>query len=88
MVLWRMPWCPLPSYPEWNWLQWHEEQGACMGSGPGWITVRSWGCPHVPAATGHLGDLYGKWPAICVSAEEDTVTEQPPYAIPRALPTC
>lgn len=59
----------------------HEEQVACLGSGPGWVTVHSWGCPHILAATGRLGDLYGKWPAICVSAEEDTFTKQLPYAI-------
>lgn len=38
--------------------------------------------------TGHLGDLVGKWPAIYISAEEDTFTQHLPYAIGRALPGC
>lgn len=38
--------------------------------------------------TGHLGGLVGKWPAVCISAEEDTFTQHLPYAIGRALPGC
>ena len=63
-----------------------------MGSRPSALAL---GLAHTALAhtlptpvTGHPGDLAGKWPAICISAEEDTFTQHLPYAIGRALPGC
>ena len=87
VVGWRVPRCPVLLTQSGTSSSGREELGVCVSSGPGGITVQLWVCPHIPAAR-HLGDLAGKWPGFCTSAEEVTFTKQPPYAIHGALPTC
>lgn len=59
---------PLHTYPAWKWFQW-----AWGAQALDLLYHQAWAVP-IPqqpwAAGGH-----GKWPAVCVSAEEDTCTK-------------
>lgn len=68
-----------------EYFQWGGEQAKCIAQGLArTVLAHRLSSP----VTGHLGDLVGKWPAIYISAEEDTFTQHLPYAIGRALPGC